>query len=354
MISAGGRIVIAGGSGLIGTALCASYRDAGYTVTRLVRRPARQPDEQTWDPAAPDPAVVDGADILVNLAGAPLGERRWTASYRETIRASRVGTAHALALMAAGAARPPGRFLSASGIRFYGIDRGAEVLTESSAAGEGGLLPSVTREWEAATETATAAGVPVCHLRLGLVLAREGGLLARLLPLFRLGLGARFGAGREYWSYVSLGDAVNAFRYLSKREGAVGPYNVTAPEPVPNSEFTAALGRALHRPASLRVPFAVLRPAFGAIAAEVFGSLRVIPARLTGDGFVCRHPDVDTAIRAALTGVRRPRWAAHADPPARPPSPSAASASSPRAASEPSAASGRAARPRNGGAGSAE
>jgi len=336
-----GRVVIAGGSGLIGTALCASYRDAGYAVTRLVRRPAGQPDERCWDPAAPDPALVDGADILVNLAGAPLGDRRWTASYRETVRASRVGTAQALARMAAAAARPPARFLSASGIRFYGIDRGAEVLTEDSAPGDGGLLPSVAREWEAATEPASAAGVAVCHLRLGLVLAREGGLLARLLPLFRLGLGARFGTGREYWSYVSLGDAVNAFRYLSKRDGAAGPYNVTAPEPVPNREFTAALGRALRRPVPFSVPFAVLRPVFGGIAAEVFGGLRVIPARLADDGFVCRHPDVDTAIAAALAGVRRPRWAAHADPHEPPPA-------------VPRGGPGPAARPRNGIAGPAE
>lgn len=315
VISAGGRIVIAGGSGLIGTALCASYRDAGYPVTRLVRRTPEQPDDVTWDPCAPDPALVDGAEVLINLAGAPLHGHRWTASYRETIRASRVETAHALARMAARAERPPAKFLCASGIRYYGIDRGDELLTERSAPGNGGLLPRVAHEWEAATEPASAAGIAVCHLRLGLVLAREGGLLAALLPMFRLGLGARFGAGREYWSYVTLADAVDAFRFLSKRPDASGPYNVTAPEPVPSREFTAALGRAVRRPTRLRVPLAVLRPGFGGIATEVFGSLRVLPARLTADGFVGRHADVDSAIRAALAGVPRTRLGPRVGPP---------------------------------------
>jgi uncharacterized protein len=294
------RIVMTGASGLIGTALRESYRNAGHTVVRLVRRDPAEPDDRRWDPVAPDPALIDGADVLVNLAGAPLHPRHWTRRYRATIRASRVGTAHALARMAATAARPPALFISASGIRFYGIDRGAEILTEESTPGDGGLLPAVAREWEAATAPASDAGITVCHLRLGLVLAREGGLLAALLPLFRAGLGLRFGAGREYWSYVSLSDAVDAIRFLTKQPDMAGPYNVTAPNPVPNSEFATALGRALHRPAALRVPLPVLRPPLGRIADEVFGGLRVVPARLTEAGFVCRHPDVDSAIAAAL------------------------------------------------------
>jgi uncharacterized protein len=295
-----GRVVIAGASGLIGRALCASYRYAGYEVRRLVRREPASADERRWSPADPDPALVDGADVLVNLAGSPLSGR-WTAARKETIRASRIGTAGALAGMAADAGNPPGVLLSASGIRWYGVDRGDEELTEDSAAGPyEGLLPTVAQDWEKATAPASDKGISVVHLRLGLVLSRRGGLLKPLLPLFRFGLGTRFGTGREYWSHVSLADAVGAIRFLAKLPGAGGAYNVTAPHPVRNRDFAAALGRALRRPAALSVPYAVLRPALGEVADEVFGGLRVIPRRLVEAGFGFRHPGVDTAIRAAL------------------------------------------------------
>ncbi|WP_204009333.1 TIGR01777 family oxidoreductase [Virgisporangium aurantiacum] len=289
------RVVIAGASGLIGQALCASYRYGGHTVCRLVRREAEKPDERSWDPERPDPELVDGCDILVNLAGSPLNGR-WTAARKNAIRASRIGTAAALAGMVAGATKPPRVFLSASGIRWYGIDRGDEELTEASEPGPyDGLLPTVAQDWE------KAAGDGVVHLRLGLVLSRKGGLLERMLPLFKLGLGGRFGTGREYWSHVSLADAVGAIRFLAMLPGAAGAYNVTAPEPVRNRDFATALGRALRRPAAVSLPYAVLRPVLGEVADEVFGGLRVVPHRLTEAGFGFRHPDVDTAIRAALT-----------------------------------------------------
>ncbi|WP_203933120.1 TIGR01777 family oxidoreductase [Virgisporangium ochraceum] len=286
-------MVIAGAGGLIGTALCASYRYGGHDVTRLVRREPSTADERRWDPADPDPALVDGADVLVNLAGSPL-TGRWTAARTELVRSSRVTTARALRTMADGAGTPV--FLSASGIRWYGIDRGDEELTEASDPGPyEGVLPRVARDWE------DAAGPGAVHLRLGLVLSRRGGLLKALLPLYRAGLGMRFGKGQEFWSHVSLADAVGAIRFLAKLPGAGGPYNVTAPHPARNRDFAAALGRALRRPVALGVPFAVLRPALGGVAAEVFGGLNVLPARLEEAGFGFRHPDVDTAIRAALT-----------------------------------------------------
>lgn len=284
------KVVVAGASGLIGRALCASYRYGGHEVRRLVRREPADDEERRWDPTRPDPGLVDGYDILVNLAGSPLN-RRWSAAHKEQVRASRIGTAEALSGMLARAERPPATFLSASGIRWYGVDRGDEVLTEASAPGPyEGLLPVVAQDWERA-----ACADNVIHLRLGLVLSREGGLLKALLPFFRAGLGMRFGAGEEHWSHVSLADAVGAIRFLSKLPGAAGAYNVTAPEPARNREFAAALGRALRRPVRLSVP----RGAFGQ-AGEVLGGLRVLPARLTGAGFGFRHPDVDTAIRAAL------------------------------------------------------
>ncbi len=294
------RVVIAGSSGLIGTALRQSYADDGHTVIRLVRRPAGAPDELRWDHTAPDPALLDGADVLINLAGAGLGDRRWSRRYRETILRTRTDTAAALARMAAAAAHPPPVFLSTSGIRYYGIDRGDELLTEASTADPTGLLPTVAWEWEQATAPASDAGVRVCHLRLGLVLSSAGGLLPRLVPLFRAGLGTRIGSGREYWSYLSLYDTVRAVRFLATAAGASGPYNVTAPDPVRNREFTRLLAAAVHRPAVLVAPRWALRIALGGIASEVFGGLRVVPERLTAAGFRFAQPDLPSTLAEAL------------------------------------------------------
>jgi uncharacterized protein (TIGR01777 family) len=294
------RIVVAGASGFIGTALCASYRYGGHEVCRLVRREPTGADEKRWRPDDPDPKLVDGFDVLVNLAGSPIN-RRWTKARKEIIRQSRIGTAEALAGMVADASSPP-VFLSASGIRYYGIDRGDEELTEASDPGPyEGLLPTIAQDWEKATRRAERPGTRVIHLRMGLILSKNGGLLKPLLPLFRAGLGARFGRGQEYWSHVSLADAVGAIRFLAKLDGAGGAYNVTAPEPARNHDFATALGRALHRPARIAIPYQALRPALGEVADEVFGGLRVLPKRLTDVGFGFRHPDVDAAIRAALT-----------------------------------------------------
>lgn len=295
------RVVIAGSSGLIGSALRRSLEADNHEVIRLVRRQPREQGERLWDPAAaPQPRLVDGADVVVNLAGATLRARRWTAQYLDALRRSRTVAARSVAAMAAAAAVPPAVLISASGMRYYGVDRGDEILTEASRPGSPGFLPAVAREMEAATESASGAGIAVCHLRLGLVLSRRGGFLPALLPLFRAGLGGQFGTGQAFWSYVSLADAVRAVRFLAAHPGTAGPYNVTSPHPVRNEQFTRALASAVGRRARLRVPLGAISLAMGGAAAEVFGSLRVIPARLTEAGFRYQHPDLSSALRNAL------------------------------------------------------
>lgn len=297
-----GKVVIAGSSGLIGTALRRSLAADGHEVVRLVRRAPQASDEIRWQAGEPlDPAVLSGADAVVNLAGAGIGDRRWSIAYKDLLLRSRIDTAAALAALAARAQHPPAVLISSSGIRYYGIDRGDEILTESVPPASPGFLPMVAQRWEEATSPAVAAGIRVCHLRIGLVLSTSGGVLPQLLPWFRRGLGARFGGGREYWSHISLTDTIRAIRFLAEHPSASGPYNLTAPEPARNRDFTTALARELRRPAPLRLPLWALRATMGEIAPEVLGSLRVIPARLTEAGFTFHHPTARTALHSALT-----------------------------------------------------
>jgi len=297
------RVVIAGSSGLVGTALRRSYQRDGHQVVRLVHREPAEPEEVRWTATAEaDPGLLDGADVVVNLAGAGIGDRRWSRRYQMLIMRSRVETTQALAALAAKAAKPPAKLLSASGIRYYGIDRGDEVLTEASEPGSTGLLTVTAQLWEAATRSAGRAGVAVCHLRLGLVLSRHGGVVPVLLPYFRAGLGASLGSGREFWSYVSLTDTVRAIRFLADRPDTRGPYNITAPDPVRSKQFADSLAHAVGRRALLRMPAPAIRVMKGRIAGEVLGSLRVIPARLAEAGFRFHHPDVGSALHDALQG----------------------------------------------------
>ncbi|WP_194917893.1 TIGR01777 family oxidoreductase [Catenulispora rubra] len=294
------RVVVAGSSGLIGGALCAAYREDGHEVVRLVRRPTQAPDEVQWDSERPDPRLVDGADAVINLAGAPLGDRRWNARYRDLIASSRIGTASALATMTARAAAKPPVLVSMSGIRYYGVDRGDEELTEASTPGTDGFLPRVTSQWEAATRLAAEAGVRVCHLRTALVLSATGGLVPRLMTPFRYGLGTTLGSGRAYWSFLTLHDTVAAIRFLAEHPQADGPYNLSAPAPIRANDFTNALASALGRPAWLRLPVWALRIGVGQMGPEVLGSLRVLPERLTAAGFRFRDADIESALSAAL------------------------------------------------------
>jgi uncharacterized protein len=292
------RIVIGGASGLLGTALAAGLEQDGHQVTRLVRRPPAGPGQVRWSPGGVlDPAVVSGCDAVVSLSGAPVAGGRWTRARKRVLRDSRIGPTATLVTAIAAAAAPPAVLLSGSAIGWYG-DTGDREVDETAPAGDSFLAGLVT-DWEAAAAPARDAGTRVVLLRSGLVLARTGGLLGPLAPLFRLGLGGRIGAGRQYLSWIALADHVRAARFLLEHD-LDGPVNLTAPAPVTNAAFTAALGRAVHRPAVFAVPAPALRAALGEVSTELLGSVRVRPARLLAAGFTFQYPSIDAALAAAV------------------------------------------------------
>lgn len=294
------RIAITGSTGLIGTALVRSLRSDGHDVVRLVRRPARAGDEVEWDPHRQyvDTAGLVGCEAVVNLAGAGVGDHRWTEAYRKEIRDSRVLGTAALAEAVASLDTPPKVLLCGSAVGYYG-DTGDRTVDEDAPPGDG-FLPGVCVEWEEAAAPADEAGVRVAFARTGLVVSREGGAWARMFPLFRAGLGGRLGDGRQYWSFIALHDEVAALRHILDSESLAGPVNVTAPTPVTNREVTAAMGRALHRPTVFAVPAVALRVALGDMAGDVLGSQRVVPRKLLDSGFSFAFPTIDDAIGAAL------------------------------------------------------
>lgn len=296
------RVAISGASGLIGTALGASLNSDGHDVLRLVRgRPATSADQVAWDPAAGwlDVPRLEGVEAVVNLAGASVLDRRWSDTYKRVLRFSRVGATQTLASALARLDKPPRVLVSASATAYYGPDRGADILDEDEPAGNG-FLAGLCAAWEAAAASAQQADVAVCHARLGIVMSSKGGALERMLPWFRKGLGGPLGGGRQYWSYVSLGDAVRALRFLIETHGCSGPYDITVPEPVTNAEFSRVLARALNRPTLLPVPASVLRIRFGDLAEDLMGSLRVVPGRLLDAEFDFDHPDARSVVAAAL------------------------------------------------------
>ncbi|HUZ54351.1 MAG TPA: TIGR01777 family oxidoreductase [Streptosporangiaceae bacterium] len=296
------RVAISAASGLIGSALAGDLSADGVEVIRLVRRAARAADEIGWDPQAADagldPAALAGVDAVVHLSGAPIAAGRWTAARKAELRSSRIASTATLVSAIAAADPAPGVLLCASAIGYYG-DTGERTVDESSPGGTG-FLAELVRDWEAAADPARAAGTRVATFRSGVVLAASGGMLGRLLLPFRLGLGAKVGSGRQYFSWISLTDEVRAIRFLLDSAGASGPFNLTAPEPVTNAEFTRALAKALGRQAVLGVPSAALRAALGEVASELLGSARVVPARLQEAGFRFAHPDIATALAALL------------------------------------------------------
>jgi len=295
------RIAVTGSSGLIGAALTASLRADGHQVVRLVRRPPHATDEIRWDPRAADAGdpALDGIDACVHLAGAGVGDHRWTRSYKAEIRASRVLATRALATVLAAQAAPPKVLITASAIGWYG-DTGGREVTEDSPAGHG-FLSRVVADWEAAAAPAAHAGIRVAHLRSGLVLGKGGGVLARLLTPARFGVLPRFGTGTQVMSWISLADEIAAIRFLLTMSTASGAFNLTAPNAVTNSELTAALHHALRRPDFpwLRIPEPVLHLALGEMSSELLTSARVIPQRLTEAGFEFRHPTISAALAAA-------------------------------------------------------
>lgn len=303
------RYLLAGGSGLIGRRLAAAWAAEGAEVVILSRSAAvagLPPGVRvaTWDGRTVGAwaAEADGAAAVVNLTGENVGEGRWTAARKSRLRASRLEPTSALVAAIDRAPRRPAALLQASAVGFYG-DRGDEILDESAAPGAG-YLPSLCVEWEAASAEVEPLGVRRVLLRTGIVLAREGGALPKMLPAFRAGVGGPLGDGRQWFPWIHLDDAVAAIRFAAARAELRGPLNVVAPSPVTNAEFTRELARACRRPAFLRVPPFALRALFGEMAEVLLGGQRVAPAKLAGAGFRFLHPELGPAL-AALLG--RPR-----------------------------------------------
>jgi uncharacterized protein (TIGR01777 family) len=297
------KVAVTGSTGLIGSRLVPALAADGHDVIRLVRRTPRRADEHRWDPQHRriDPGLLADVDAVVHLAGVGVADHRWTAKHKRQVLDSRVdGTTTISQAMADAAAADPARprvLLSGSAVGWYG-DTGDRVVDESAPAGTD-FLAQVCVQWEAATAPAASAGVRVATLRTGLVLG-PGGLLARTLPIFRLGLGGRLGSGRQYQPWISLRDEVGAIRFLLTAPVS-GPVNLTAPGPVTNAEFTATLGRVLHRPAVLPVPAPALWVVLGEFArVGVLAGQRAVPAALTAAGFEFTDRDLDAALRAAL------------------------------------------------------
>ncbi len=296
------RVAVSAASGLIGSAVVRELAGGGADVVRLVRRPPRSSAEIGWQPDAAagglEPAALRGVDAVIHLSGAPVAGRRWTPARKELLRSSRIRSTATLAAAMAAAEPRPGVLLCASAIGYYG-DTAHQAVDENAPPGEG-FLAGLVRDWEAAADPARAAGLRVASFRSGLVLTPGGGLLGRLLLPFRLGAGARIGSGQQYMSWISVADEVRAIRFLLESPDAAGPYNLTAPVPVTNAEFTRALASAVRRPALLTLPAWALRAVLGEVASELLGSARVLPARLQAAGFTFEHPDIGTALGALL------------------------------------------------------
>jgi uncharacterized protein (TIGR01777 family) len=300
------RVVVTGSSGLLGAALVPALRADGHTVATLVRREPRGPDEFRWDPdrGRLETSVLDDTDAVVHLAGAGIGDHRWTAAYRQKILDSRVrGTSLISDAVAARQKAAPQSLalLSASAVGWYG-PAADEPVEETDPAG-GGFLADVVRAWEAATAPAADAGARVCLLRTGIVLSPKGGVLARQLPLFRLGVGGPLGSGRQWVSWIALDDWVAAARYLLAGDGTTlrGPVNLVAPGAVTGTAFARTLGAVLRRPAVLPVPRLALRVVLGDFADEgAVASQHVVPRALTDAGFRFAHPDLAGALRSLL------------------------------------------------------
>ena len=285
------RIAVTGASGLIGNALVGYLKSQGHTVQRLVRRPAVSSEEITWDPiaGAGDMEALAGVDAVIHLAGAGVSDKRWTKKYKSEILNSRLlGTttiAKAVAIV------KPQVFISASAIGWYG-ESGNRAVVESDRVGDD-FLAAVCREWESAADL--AGDVRTVKLRTGLVLDPTGGALGKMLPIFRFGLGGKLSNGKQWWSWITLHDQIRAIAFLLENKIS-GPVNLTSPNPVTNSEFTAGLARAMHRPALFPVPALALKIVLGGFSSEVLGSKKVMPQALTEAGFTFDYPHISSAL----------------------------------------------------------
>jgi uncharacterized protein (TIGR01777 family) len=299
------KVLIAGSSGLIGRAATAALRSDGHEVIRLVRGAAAAADEVAWHPNAGEVPmeICRSADAIINLCGADIAASRWTTKRRNEIRSSRIDTTQTLAKVFSNGPgdgrKPPGIFINASAIGIYG-DRGNLELNESSGPGNG-FLADLCRDWEGAAMTAAESGARVVCLRFGAVLSREGGLLQRVVPFYRAGLGCPLGTGRQWMSWIETEDAVGVIRYALGKGELSGPVNVVSPTAVMNSGFTRALGRVFGHQLPMPIPPFVLRTLYGAIADEgLLASAHVVPAKLVRAGYPFRYPNLEDALYQAL------------------------------------------------------
>ena len=295
------KIVISGSSGLIGTQLVAKLSNSGHEVVRLVRRSPKAGEIQ-WNPKSGtlDASALEGVDAVIHLSGAGIGDKRWSDGYRKEILDSRTDTTALLAKTIASLSRKPSVFLSGSAIGIYGA-RNDEQLTEVSTHGTG-FLAEVCEQWEAAAKPAVDAGIRTVYLRTGIVLSPKGGALKKLLPLFKLGVGGKFGNGKQWQSWISIDDEIGAIEYLLTANVS-GAVNLTAPNPVTNAEFTKVLASVLKRPAIVPVPTFAPKILLGGELADalLFTGQRVIPAALNASGYSFKHTTLESALRSLLS-----------------------------------------------------
>ncbi len=294
------KILLSGASGFLGSRLIPHLRAAGHETVQLVRREPANAGQQRWNPAAGalDPAVLAAVDAVVNLTGANVGAHRWTDSYKKLLVNSRVDATTTLARAIANAPDGPKILINASAVGYYG-DTGDRPVDEQTPPGEG-FLADLCRLWEAATHPAEDGGCRVVHTRTGFPLATDGGLLKPMYLQFKLFAGGRMGSGKQYLPWISVPDWLAATDFLLARDDLAGPVNLTGPEPVTNAEFSAALGRIMHRPNFLPIPGIALRAVAGELGGEALASQRVLPRVLAEHGFPFEHKTVDDALRWAI------------------------------------------------------
>jgi len=296
----GMKILIAGASGLVGSALDLQLKAEGAEVTPLVRSAAKS-GEIEWHPnrGTIDGPALEGCDAVINLAGEGIANGRWTEAKKRRIIDSRVNGTRLLSETIANLSRKPKAFINASAVGFYG-SRGDELVDEDSGPGQG-FLAGVCRQWESATAPAEQAGIRVVKLRFGVILAKDGGIMGSILGPFKFGLGGKIGSGEQVMSWVAIDDVVAAISFILQNESLRGPINVVAPHPVTNEEFTKTLGRVLSRPTFMTMPAFAARLAFGEMADEMMlSSTRVAPKVLEGAGYKFRYPQLGAALEHLL------------------------------------------------------
>lgn len=297
------RVIVSGGSGFLGSAVRRRLAETGSQVVQLVRVEAKSAGQVRWNPEAspaiPDRSALEGCGAAFHFSGASVADHSWTETWKQQMTTSRVDSTRTLAIALASLEHPPRVMLVASAVGIYG-NRGDEVLDESSEPGIG-FLADVCQRWEAAAQPAQDAGIRVVHLRFGVVLGAGGGALAKMLPVFRLGLGGKLGSGRQWMSWVSLEDAVAATLFAAEETSLSGAVNIVSPNPISNADFAHILARRLRRPAVLRVPAFALRMLYGQMADEaLLAGSRVMPAKLQSAGFQFAHTSLTRALAAAL------------------------------------------------------